>query len=112
MKIKWSEISSGTIARTIFLIISLINGAAGIFGFTKLDIDENTIYTVVSGIAVIVSSLIAFWKNNSFTEEAILGDGLKNAYKNSEETETVSDDIDEYELENVVNETLEQDNIE
>lgn len=80
-KIKWSEISSGTIARTIFLIISLINGAAGIFGFTKLDIDENTIYTVVSGIAVIVSSLIAFWKNNSFTEEAILGDGLKNALK-------------------------------
>lgn len=87
-KIDWSNISSGTIARTIFLIVSLINGAAGIFGFTQLDIDENTIYTVISGISVIISSLVAFWKNNSFTEAAILGDNLKDNFKTSEYTET------------------------
>lgn len=72
------NVSSGTIARTLFLIVSLINGACGIFGFTQLDIDENTIYTVVSGGAMIISSLIAFWKNNSFTKNAIEADKYKN----------------------------------
>lgn len=85
MKIKWSEISSGTITRTIFLIISLINGAAGIFGFTKLDIDENTIYTVVTGVTTIISAVIAFWKNNSFTKEAIEADRYKENLLNTDE---------------------------
>ena len=90
------NISSGTIARTLFLLISLINGAAGIFGFTSLDIDENTIYTVVTGISTIVSAVIAFWKNNSFTEEAILGDNLKTALKSAEVTtdEIVEDEVE------------------
>lgn len=75
------NISSGTIARTLFLLVSLINGTAGIFGFTSLDIDENTIYTVVTGISTIVSAVIAFWKNNSFTKAAIEADNLKDALK-------------------------------
>ena len=44
------------------------------FGFTYLDIDENTIYTVVTGLTTIVSAVLAFWKNNSFTKEAIEAD--------------------------------------
>lgn len=76
-KIDWSNISAGTIARTLFLLVSLINGACGIFGFTSLDIDENTIYTVVTGLTTIVSAVLAFWKNNSFTKEAIEADKYK-----------------------------------
>ena len=68
------NVSSGTIARTLFLFVSLINSALGMFGFTSLDIDENTIYTVVTGLTTIVSAVLAFWKNNSFTKEAIEAD--------------------------------------
>ena len=68
------NVSSGTIARTLFLFVSLINSALGMFGFTSLDIDENTIYTVVTGLTTIFSAVLAFWKNNSFTKEAIEAD--------------------------------------
>ena len=68
------NVSSGTIARTLFLFVSLVNSALGMFGFTYLDIDENTIYTVVTGLTTIVSAVLAFWKNNSFTKEAIEAD--------------------------------------
>ena len=68
------NVSSGTIARTLFLFVSLVNSALGMFGFTSLDIDENTIYTVVTGVTTIVSAVLAFWKNNSFTKEAIEAD--------------------------------------
>ena len=68
------NVSSGTIARTLFLFVSLANSALGMFGFTSLDIDENTIYTVVTGVTTIVSAVLAFWKNNSFTKEAIEAD--------------------------------------
>ena len=73
-KIDWSNISAGTIARTLFLFVSLVNSALGMFGFTSLDIDENTIYTVVTGLTTIVSAVLVFWKNNSFTKEAIEAD--------------------------------------
>lgn len=86
-KINWSNVTWDTIARAIVLVISMINGAAAIFGFTKLDIDENTVYTVVTGISVIVSAVVGFWKNNSFTSAAIEGDNLKNALKNGDITE-------------------------
>lgn len=72
--INLKNISSGTIARTLFLFVSLINSALGMFGFISLDIDENTIYTVVTGLTTIVSAVLAFWKNNSFTKEAIEAD--------------------------------------
>ena len=85
-KIDLNGVTADTIARMIFLLVSMINGAAAIFGFTKLDIDENTIYTVVTGVSVIVSAVIGFWKNNSFTSAAIEGDNLKNALKNKDIT--------------------------
>ncbi|EDS73522.1 SPP1 phage holin family protein [Anaerofustis stercorihominis] len=85
-KIDLKGITADTIARMIFLLVSMINGAAAMFGFTKLDIDENTIYTVVTGVSVIVSAVIGFWKNNSFTSAAIEGDNLKNALKSGDVT--------------------------
>lgn len=84
-KIDWSNISAGTIARTLFLLVSLINGTCGIFGLTELNIDENTIYTVVTGVTTIISAVLAFWKNNSFTKEAIEADRYKENLLNTDE---------------------------
>ena len=93
------NVSSGTIARTLFLFLSLVNSALGMFGFTSLDIDENTIYTVVTGVTTIVSAVLAFWKNNSFTKEAIEADKYRENLLTDEKIEETSKE--EIELEEV-----------
>ena len=90
------NVSSGTIARTLFLFVSLVNSALGMFGFTSLDIDENTIYTVVTGITTIVSAVLAFWKNNSFTKEAIEADKYRENLLTDEKIEETSEDKEEF----------------
>ena len=90
------NVSSGTIARTLFLFVSLVNSALGMFGFTSLDIDENTIYTVVTGLTTIVSAVLAFWKNNSFTKEAIEADKYRENLLTDEKIEETSEDKEEF----------------
>lgn len=93
------NVSSGTIARTLFLFVSLVNSALGMFGFTSLDIDENTIYTVVTGLTTIVSAVLAFWKNNSFTKEAIEADKYKENLLTEEKIGETSEDKEEFTFE-------------
>ncbi len=68
------NISAGTIARTIVLALALINQALVIAGKPIINIAEQDIYNVVSLIATIAASVWAWWKNNSFTKEAIEAD--------------------------------------
>lgn len=68
------NISAGTIARTIVLVLALINQALVIAGKPIINIAEQDIYNAVSLIATIVASVWAWWKNNSFTKEAIEAD--------------------------------------
>lgn len=62
--------STETIVRTIVMFVALINGVCVLMGWAPLDVDENTIYCIVSGIAMVASSIWAWWKNNSFTPAA------------------------------------------
>ena len=68
------NISVGTIARTIVLALALINQTLVIAGKPIINIAEQDIYNVVSLIATIAASVWAWWKNNSFTKEAIEAD--------------------------------------
>lgn len=68
------KIKTETIVRTIIAAIALLNSILIMFGKTPLDLDENIIYVVVSGIATIVTTVWAWWKNNSFTQCAIQAD--------------------------------------
>ena len=78
-----TKVSPGTIARTIFLLITMINAGLAIFGKTPLPFrpDEAQIYAEVSFVIQIVAAIIAWWKNNSFTRPAILGDWFKDKVK-------------------------------
>lgn len=68
-----------TIIRTIVLIIALFNQGLAIFGKEAFPITEDQIYQVVTLIATIASAVWAWWKNNSFTANAIEADKfLKN----------------------------------
>jgi len=66
--------SEGTIARTIVLAIALINQVLTALGYNIIDISDETINTLISTIFTVVAAVIAFWKNNSFTVEAIKAD--------------------------------------
>ena len=63
-------ITKGTIARTICLIVALANQLLAIFGKSPLPIDDATIELMVSTIATLIFSIIAWWKNNDFTLNA------------------------------------------
>lgn len=70
-----------TIIRTILAGVALLNSILVMFGKAPLDLDENTIYVVGSGIATIVTTIWAWWKNNSFTYEAIVADEMMHQLK-------------------------------
>ncbi|MFR3685200.1 MAG: phage holin [Enterococcus sp.] len=83
------KIDAGTLSRTIVLFIALLNQIFAISGIAVLDINENDVYQIVSLIFTIGSAVIAWWKNNSFSIEAIKADQhmkeLKQGSKNDQE---------------------------
>lgn len=69
-------VSSGTIARTICLLLALSNQVLAIFGKEELPFAEQDIYQLCSLIFTVASALAAWWKNNSFSKAAIEADKL------------------------------------
>ena len=68
--------SAELITRLVISIIAAINAAAAAFGFNPLNVDEQTVYTVVSFAIAFVTWAWGFWKNNDFTDEARQGTQL------------------------------------
>lgn len=68
------NISAGTLARTIILVLALINQVLVITDHSVLPIQDDQIELLVSTIWTIVASIISWWKNNSFTAPAIKAD--------------------------------------
>lgn len=71
------KISAGTIARTIILILALINQLLVATGHAVINIAEEDINTLISTIFTIIAAITAWWKNNSFTKNAIEADEYK-----------------------------------
>lgn len=75
------KISAGTIIRTVILILALINQILVIAGKSPIPIGDEEIETLVSTFITVGASLVAWWKNNSFTEAAIRGDMVMKEWK-------------------------------
>ena len=75
------KVKPDTIIRTIVLIVALCNQALAIFGREQLPITDDQVYQIVTLIVTIVTSLVAWWKNNSFTQAALRGDVLMRRLK-------------------------------
>lgn len=76
-----NKISAGTIARTVCLILALINMILEFSGKKLIPISDDQVYELVSLVFTIITSIVGFWKNNSFTEEAIIADELMHELK-------------------------------
>lgn len=70
-----------TIARTAAFVVAWLNQLFAFIGAPVLDVDESTVYIVISSLVTFVISLWAWWKNNSFTKAAIAADEMKDAIK-------------------------------
>ena len=77
------NVSAGTIARTITLALALINQLLTVFGYNVIDVSDETVYELVSTIFTIGAAVWAFWKNNSFTKEAIKADEVLKELKST-----------------------------
>ncbi len=77
------NVSSGTIARTVVLALAMINQILCIMGISPIPIDDEAIIEVITTGAMIITALWSWWKNNSFTKEAIASDGQMHWMKNN-----------------------------
>ena len=82
-------ISAGTIARTIILVLALINQLLTATGHSVINISDESINTLISTGFTIVTAIDAWWKNNSFTQSALKADevmreGKENASRTSD----------------------------
>lgn len=68
------KVTTETIVRTIVLVITLVNQVLTMFGKNPLPFAEDELYTMFTAAATIAATLWAWWKNNSFTSEAIEAD--------------------------------------
>ena len=67
-------ISKGTIVRTISLVIVLINIVLKKFGVDLINVSESEILTAVEMLIEIAVIVVAWWKNNSYSKNAIQAD--------------------------------------
>lgn len=79
------KIGKDTIIRTICLALALINQLLTAYGKSPLPIQDAQVEVLVSTILTIATALWAWWKNNSFTQEALAGDKHMRALKKAEE---------------------------
>ena len=82
-------ISAGTIARTICLCLALVNQILTATGHSVINISAESINTLISTGFTIVTAIVAWWKNNSFTQSALKADevmreGKENASRTSD----------------------------
>ena len=83
------NITSGTIARTIILVLALLNQILTAMSHSVINISDESINTLISTGFTIVTAIVAWWKNNSFTQSALKADevmreGKENASRTSD----------------------------
>lgn len=76
-----NKISAGTIARTAVLGLALTNQILSALGKPLLPISDAELETFITTGFTVGASLLAYWKNNSFTIEARKADGYMHRLK-------------------------------
>ena len=89
------NVKKETIIRTAVLVLALVNNALVIFNKNPLPISDETVTNIISLVFTNGAALIAWWKNNSFTQSALNADDFKNLNKSLAEDEDVMNVDDE-----------------
>ena len=76
------KISAGTIARTACLLLALTNQVLTACGRPILPIESETLNQLVTSGLTVAAALVSWWKNNSFTREALAADSYLTQLRN------------------------------
>ena len=79
------KISKGTIVRTIMLLIVIINLILKQLGYDLINVSENEILSAVEMIIELAVIIVSWWKNNSYSKNAIKADEFLKNLKEMEE---------------------------
>ena len=75
------KVSKGTVIRTALLILAIINNLLALFDKSPLPIEDEMLEEVISFLFTTGTALVAWWKNNSFTQAALAGDAVMHDLK-------------------------------
>ena len=78
-----NKITAATLARTAVLALALTNQLLSAAGKPVLPIESAALEQLVTAGITTVAALIAWWKNNSFTQAALHGDEIMKKEKTS-----------------------------
>ncbi|MBO5364676.1 MAG: phage holin [Clostridia bacterium] len=81
------KVTKETIARTIALVLALINQILAVAGKDALPFAEDQVYQLISLSLTLVASGLAWWKNNSFTRPALAADLYLKLFQKCEKRE-------------------------
>ena len=77
-----NKISAATIARTACLLLALTNQVLTACGRPILPIESETLNQLVTSGLTVAAALVSWWKNNSFTREALAADNYLTQLRN------------------------------
>ena len=77
-----NKISAATIARTACLLLALTNQVLTACGRPILPIESETLNQLVTSGLTVAAALVSWWKNNSFTREALAADSYMTPQRN------------------------------
>lgn len=75
------NVKTDTIVRTIILVVALVNQILTSTGHAVIPVSDEEITQVITLVITIGASVWAWWKNNSFTKEAIKADEILKDFK-------------------------------
>ena len=75
------KVETSTIVRTIVLIIALINQILSVTGHSPLPITDDQVNELVTLAITVCVSIWTWWKNNSFTQSALMADEYRKKIK-------------------------------
>lgn len=73
------NVSKGTWIRTAVLLLALVNHFLTVLGKNPLPFDDAMLEQLAAFIFDAVAAIVAWWKNNSFTQKAINADKIMKA---------------------------------
>ena len=71
-----NKVDVGTIVRTVLLALALLNQSLVLMGFSPLPIEDAEVENLITIAFTVVTSVWAWWKNNSVTRKARKADEL------------------------------------
>lgn len=76
------KVTAGTIARTVLLVLALVNQGLTITGHAPIPVDNALVEQFIALGFTGIMAIITYWKNNSWTKPALIADQYKNQLKN------------------------------